>query len=528
MEYKLGDCLQEGITTELLMGDITEDFSYLKCSLMTLALEGHLSFKHFEQIKSDIRFFSDGEEETLIGLIANSIREGIEDEFPDINNSEDLYAALNEYTIPDWIIKNESFLYDILPNARIVDDGLYYIYRKKGARFFRYTKLKDLHSHATDFSLDLHDDVYVKNRTEFEPDLNSYTISHSYSYILGFNPYKRVLYLSSFNSDESYTEYYVDSFQEEKVFHSKCYGVMRELYPIINENGKLVVVADDDKLVIDRVKDGERYIVGDEKIYVKPRMNARSFFAPYYIYPNSELEGTSIRETQKYLINEIHADLFKGYMKEFKEYFDTHIFNFDNFREITQKLESKFDENGCWPYYKRIIGIVEQYFDDDEIDCIDLFYVILDLKHLLAKDEDFKLDEEVCKVINDIHVSGKLDTCRNDIIKFREIICEHVYPMEIDKTCGVLNPRPEAQIGSFELTEDGIKAKTTGIEKGRYIGNQIVPEDINAGGIVSYSKSDHCFYIQYTRLMSDDDIETIQKAFQLEESVCRYIIEERN
>lgn len=527
-EYKVSDCLQEGISTEIIMNNTTEGFSYLKCSLMVLVFEGHLSFKNFEKIKSDIRFLSNGGEEALIGLILNSIREEMSDEFSDIDDVEKLYSALDSYIIPDWIYNNESFLYDVLPNARVVDDGLYYIYRKGGARFFRYTKLEDLYSHATDFRLDLFNDVYVKNRTEFEPDLNSYTISHSYDRIQGFNPHKRVLYLSSFNPNESYTEYYVDSFQEERVFHNRLYGVMGEMYPIINENGKLVVVADEDKLVIDRVKDGERYEVLDDKIYVEPRANSRSFFAPYYIYPNGEIEGTTVRETQRYIINEIHSDLFKGYVKAFKKYyFDTHELNFANFKEITQKLESKFDEDGCWPYYKKVFGILEQYFDDDVIDCLDLFILVLDLKHLLAKDEDFKLGEEVYNVINDIHLSGELDTCRNDIVKFKEIICEHVYPMEKDNKCGLLNPRPKALIGTFELTEDGIESNTMGVEDGRYIGNQIIPELNNQGGVVSYSKSDHCFYIQNTELMSDKQIEMIQSEFQLEEKVCRYIVEER-
>lgn len=524
---RVGDFLKKGLSEEILNGEQAGNYSSLKCAIITLVLKGYLKQEELKEIVALIdKANTLIDKEELLDEIIEFLSNGLKKSFP-FKSSEDFFEQLNEVEIPYSMLFAERYLWDIMSQAYVVDDSLYYIVKYNDINFFRQTKLYNLMG-CNHFSYSLFEDSYSDaEEVEDGPYGDNYTISHSYNRILGFNPEKRVLYLQSSYLKESYTEYYIDTRQEEKVYHDYCYGVANNKYPIVKNRNKIALIMDDgSKKDIKEIKDYEEYEAKENYILVNRKDFSNRYFRPYRLYYSGEIDNAPYKYALKSLLSDISFDIcYYACRRELLDFFKEHEFTLSNFLLFFKENYEIVERLKTGRYYYILIEKLMKYFDDDQ-NCLDLFCEVLDIA--LRTKEGYKsaIGVEVCKAISNMEESGELNSCRNNVQEFKRILGIHIPINEKYKKKKEEDKKAKLLIGCFKEVDGEIVANKTTREFGKFYGNQLVPQRITEPGVVSYNKADKCFYIQYNRLLSDDELLQISDEFGLEDQACKVIVEE--
>lgn len=427
---------------------------------------------------------------------------------------------MNQFQIPEWIYDNCMALFGFLPEIYLVNKQLYYIECLGNSYAFRRVNVYEIES--------------ANEMNELCEGDSSGVLSYGYSHILGYNKTLGILYLNPLHSKEIYVEYHIDT-RQEVIFHNRCLGIIGNIL-LIEENKHLATKIGVKIKYIKKMDVTERYEIEDDAIYVTPRSGEPVMFRPYRIGIGGEVIRASYKEARDYLWNQIKKPdhPFSGLLSLINSNTGVECSLIERqdvftlkFVEDYFKAENDYEGNKYARFCLFVTKILKKYIDEEK-DVLDYFYIMLEAsrrydKHVLKNN----LSDRIYWRLEEMEASGELEGCISDLDKFREKLMEDAYWDEDRIEVERRGYWDDSNIGYFEINGHTVDKISALRAEGRCMGNLILllPKS-EMEGIVAYDLEQGIYIIQYSRLLTEMEIQEIVCLFHLEGTTYRIIVEQ--
>ena len=522
---KLGETLGYALKEEITNTNRAKegDMLFLKSSIITMYFEDLINHNDIKKVRDLLSAYKYGVIETdfilaeTLAIIANALKNKIK-----FDDFEEMLSKLNEIEMKyPWVLSMCNKLFELIPEVVVLCDKVFFMKHDTNSILSRfcYINLEEIQQEVIRYE-QLDDSGFVVD------------VSSNYKKMYGYNSKKKVIYLEPAALDDVYVEYYVETHQE-KVIHNKCEGMISDLL-LIETEGCLAYKKDEEVNVIKTISEFERYTIDGNHIYVTPSLLQPSVFKPYWLSVNGIVIPTSYQGAANYIWN-----LMKPYKSPFVEKVIESGINTEGW-SLAEKnpfnlksLKEYFYTLGCPEVNKEsrlylfLITTLSKYIDT-EVDVLDYFYLILDVSR---KYEQYfmkaTLSERLLIHIEELDVSGRLNECIHDLTKLRDVLMEKAYwtSERLEKRFD-RNPNKQ-QVGYFDIKGDDIYTVAISVHDGVFVGNLVMMPGERQRGIVAYDVNRDAFVIQYTRLMTEDEIEEIADTYNIENEMLQIIVEER-
>ncbi|MBR5800446.1 MAG: hypothetical protein IKY23_10350 [Lachnospiraceae bacterium] len=511
---RVGECLQYGLTREVYTARKDCKFRYLKAALGYLMLKGYIDRNEWSKLNSLYPFNGNVHEEDkkkqfeeILRFVMSRLKKKIS-----FNTFEELVGKLNIFMMPEWMYKECDRIMFLLPDAYLVDDMFYYINPEDGSFCF------ELHSEGN-YEDDMED---VEDDMEDMGERRSTILSYKYSQILGYNEEERVFYLSVKRIQNIYVEYHLD-IGIENIIHKKCIGVIKN-YPVCESDGYLMVKAERAWNHIKKCDVKEEYTVIGNKIFVTPKHNFPTMFVPYWMNPSGRVIGFSYQDSKTYLWRQIQNQ-FKPFWKRDNSNEEKDEYLTLGFMEafVSKNFDMNSDEYAR--LFFSLIKLLKRYFPSDA-DMLQHFYVIMEASNRYEEDvRNCRVSQSFLARLEELDSYDELQKYIYDLDAFKKKLLETVYwddekIMEAEK-----KREPREKIGYFTIRKDKVKAFVHDINDGVCMGSLMVMPGIHKKGIVAYNMENSFFEVQYCRLLTTEEINSIVDKFNLKSKKYRIVVE---
>lgn len=521
---KVGDCLSYGLTHELINSTSHSKLDYLKSVYIYLFLNEFIGvtairrLKDLLDIKNRINANSRFLFEKVMTILSVELKQVVQ-----FDKFEELVKILNNYIIPDWIYCKCDDLFSYLPELFLLDNKLYYMYKTNGIYSFRRIDVRYIKNINSDCTNDLDDE-------------EGYTvISNHYAQIMGCNKVLGIIYLRPIYMNQMYIEYYIDSGQEV-IFHEKCLGVIGD-YVIIEKDNFIRAKIGQKTRVIRKINAVESYSIENEGIYVTPGFGEPIMFKPFRVGLGGEEISVSYAEARDYLWNQIDGafsvtrnfcsllnieeETYGGEKRENGKFILRYLIDF-----FKEKDELENNKNARICYF--VVRLLSKYINLDT-DVLDYFYVILDASR---KYEEHcwksSLSERLYWRMVELEEEGELEHCILDLNEFRRKLLESAY-WDDEKLKSKADYRCDGEkVGYFEIIKKKVSDMSIQKEKGVLVGSSIMLPGKGIKGSVSYNVETGRYLIQYSRLLTDVEIQDVVEKFDLKDRPYHIVIENKN
>lgn len=526
---KAGECLKYGLGQEWDRNRSKELQEHLAAFLVYFVLKGMIDRISFEVIKvyaalwknnfylnSNSEFYKE-----IAHILVKELRQLFS-----FSNAEEMFAALDEVVIPDWAFTGAEELMNLLPDAYLVQNRLYFIMTRNGSPYFRC-----VHTQNVGNLLNCSEEVSVPWE-----DICNCTISKLYSKIIGFNEEKKVLYLQLNHSDRFYAGYYIDE-KQEVIYPHRCLGLIGNMFPIINDGESLSVVVDGKIRQIKKADCFEKYEVKGGRIYVKPTEESPVFFRPYRLMIDGTVDESAYAMAAKYLMGKVEKDLQvtpeillalreAGTASETHPAVDALVISLEFLKPFIEGVNLEVNRMGrMYHFLCRLLG---EYFSDDE-DLLDYFYMFAEVSRRLQKrPKEEIVTERLYWKLNELNLSGKLKNAIHEIDSLKELLLEDAY-WDDEQISAVREEmgRGGNEIGCFSINDNTVIKAGQDLSSAAVVGNSLVMREPEHPGLVSFNLETGIYEIRYYRILDKQETDRVIDAFGLKKAEVRIYTDAR-
>lgn len=445
--------------------------------------------------------------ESVYQKIAGIIVSGLSERYK-FNDSEEMYRAVSNVTIPLWVFNTARELAGMFPEIYLFDDCLYYIRRFRDDHALVCVSTRVIKSALdSDNSGDYDDD------DDDDHDINGdkmYTISSSYSQILGCDRERKILFLKYKNTDELFAAYYVEN-DETIVYHYWYIGMFCQNVPVVEENGFVSLLIDGIPKAIKKADPFEEYTAYEDYILVEPRRYVPAFFTPYYLLYDGTVKESSYWETAQYILDRILKECCDtpGISAQFtgvilKVGTDTlncqaSVFTPSRFTEI---LDKKI--NGENPVIERysVLGSYLKKLLPEGQDILEYLCLFAECSSRMLLSSQYQIvSERLLEILNEMMVSGRLKQKMGNLSELRATLLaqarwDDTSVLKEKELLSVTRERTNCiLVGrfSYDLIEGKVMAFPEHVSEAQVSGSLILPGktddcgDILHSGMVSFN-----------------------------------------
>ena len=521
---KLGDLLAYGLSEELhnINRAKSGDMLYLKSSIIMLYFENLIKPNMVNKIRELLKGYqagiikTEGVLETILNIIADSLKERFH-----FSNFEEMIEEINHLELEEaWVLSMSSEVFELIPDVCLIDEKLFFMKSEAERPTFGYLDTEKLGNKVL-YWYELKENEYVVE------------LSHNYSRIYGYNKEKSIIYLKPVALDDVYVEYHVATHQE-RIIHNQCLGMIDDIL-VIEVDGNLAFKRGEDISIIKEKNNFEAYTIDGKDIYVTPSVRQPGIFKPYWISINGLIIPSSYQEAVNYmwnLIKSLNTVFYDAFMSRGINMMGWCSDEVENGTFTLRALQDYFENKGnpennkeCRMFYF-LVKTLSKYLDMDS-DVLDYFYIIYDAsrkceKHFLKN----SISQSLFLRIQELDASGQLEQCIYEPDKFRDVLLEDVYWTDERLKERWNNASNSCMVGGFEINGDDIYTYTAPVNEGVFMGNLVMMNGESHRGIVAYNLDVDKFLIQYTRLMTEDELIEIVERFNIEGERLQIIVED--
>lgn len=513
---KAGECFRYGCIQELL-NEKNDKMEYLQSLYLYLFLERKISLEAMMKLKVTLEarncFYSISRTEILkeaVRVLSRELKKIMQ-----FQNFEEFSQELDEFEIPDWIIKGADELFSYAPQLYKKNDILFYICRKENRNFFRKIRISRIEMWCRS---GVTKSIW-KESGEFQE------LSEKYSRMLGWNDVADIIYLEVADMEQLYAEYHLEIGQEV-IVHEKFWDISGE--HILVEKGKRLFIKKEEKYKeIKETSVLETYTLKGERILVRASRLEPIVFRPFWMNLDGEISDISDEEAVEYLESQLFdkESLYAGKLLALIKEKGGKGFTLQNlimlFRSVGEIVKEAMAD-----FTLTLLCKLSSVMDADT-NMLEYFYVLLDATKKYKESSFLELgfSEEICELISEMERTGRLRTCLDTPQIFRKVLMEYVYWNEERLKEREKGKFETGKVGCFIIDNKRIQEESIPLEEGICIGNLIVFPERRKKGMVSYQLDTKKFLIQYPKILAKSEIDEIVYKFGLKNYSYQVIIE---
>lgn len=531
MMNKAGDCLKYSLTVELPTRKTIENGKkHIMAFLNYFSLMGYIDKKSYIRLLGyiSVRNLTVAEKKKLYYPILETITRCL-GRFYDASNSMELIKKLNSIEIPGWVFDNEKLLSMLAPDARILDDALFFL-------------LDDIEGKLL-YCIDVGELCRFRDPEdviELKAKLSENVISNGFTEILGIDPIDKILYMEVSRDKKTYVEIHIEN--EEMVVHNRrCFGVVYDnegrACPIVEKNRSLVIIKNGEEIILERINRLFTYSVIAGNVRVCSRDGGPSFIKPYDIGVDGKKSNLSYREYARIILNEIWKDINQptvNLLLRHNRNITKPSYPTDDGSVLSISVLSPFithaqkDTELTVKVYQRILRAIGECKNRED-DILDLLYLFADISKKMVKDLNSKDGTQLFSFtffhrLTDLGCTGELSKCIDDRDKLVEAFDNDIYWTE-ERIDTFLMMEEDSKIGVFDITDKGVEFVKCSTQKGVILGDLIImnPKSMdekymNYSGRVSYNMFNSKYFIQYDRMLSENEKKQVLEQFEITDS----------
>ena len=411
----------------------------------------------------------------------------------------------------------------LLPEIYLVSEKLYYIRKRNGTCFFRCL--------STEEAGNL---LYYSDEISSDKDETSRTISKNYSRIIGYNATTKKFYLQLNATNEMFAVYDTER-DIEIIYHHRCLGLLGDVFPLIEYDDWLAILINGSIKKIREVRAFEDCFAVGNHILIVPAWNSPTFFKPYKLSPDGETIACSYNELTEFVGDQITEQLNLDCDAFTRIIFEEPIpipcrkdkvFTAAFIDELLKRYDP--EENKSARIYDFINGIFKKHLPAEQ-ELLDYYLLLADVSRKLADELGpiFITDQCYWRMYE-----ASLDENFGEAIKHTDtleaLLLKGTEPGRKEHAKDLHKQRDKGfRIGCFQMTESGIKAIRSDLENSRIIGSNLVPADVQLPGIISYNLEQAFHEVGYSRILSEEEKDSVIKEFSLDSKVYRFYTDGR-
>lgn len=521
---RLGEALRYGLTNELpeYVRKNEGTLYHLYGSIACLYLYGCLSNQTASKVDMEI-FIGAGGESRINGVVeelSKMIFKELREKFL-FETFEELEEQLNLFKVPKWCfyIGTQLMKY-YAENSYLCNDILYYIGSDKA----------DLGS-----ALIKIDVKRICSNTDLEDEDDREVLLNGFRKIYGIDTKMQRIYLD-LHGDNCKFAYY-DILGNKLVICNKKFHAMKDgnLFVVTDDNYVALVMGDS----IHKLKEyqeGAKYELRKDHFFVYPDKLCNNFFYPYYLYFDGKILQSDKYHAKKILWERISSGISGMRDSIFSKLSDCVLpmpqdLSIDAIRETL--VNSIPGSERCkikgYVLFDNMLEIIATYIDKNK-DITHLLYALCEVNLRICKTESEFPSEELYWRLKEIAVentnNGNLLAAFLNGNTYEKLIKEIVKEENV-KTDFVKNRPDKCRIGFLYDSEQGITALSSGIEKGMFVGNYVLPigDYSKYMGMVSYDAYVNIVYVTTNRELSGAERLYVSKEFNVGKLRCTYVLQ---
>ena len=525
----LGNALRYGILYELSMNTVknTETkHKHLRAAILWMHFKDMISKStllqcHIWSISHEIVENSDNE--NTIKRFSEIILKDLVGKY-NFDNFEDLVSQLNDFTIPNWLLKNTEEIISLIPHVELIDEYLYYLINKEEA--------------GSCLAMIKAENIIVK--VDLQDTSASNILGTGFSGIAGSDKSIKGLYLTLAGAENVYV-YYDCRLEEFHIRHMELCEMMNHVPVVRTNDGKLAYSIGNKEHVIKEYCDYEQYIVEGAQFRVIPEREEPFFFKPYYL----SLDGNKKPCSDKYCRKYLWEFIITPYLEKSRERSITS----GTIKALNQAVWAELTINSIKTYFAQIISpdcrtgnknfvlfesvleLLSKYLDQDA-DITDLLYILCECDKKMKNkvvDEAFP-SEELFWRLRELDLQSEIlaaslknvDDNKNDLLSL--ILANFAGSIKSKNTS---SDSKEQYVGTFAIDEGKIVYEAVKLSDGVHVDDLILlpfSRCIYPGAVI-YNRVEKKFIVHTPRSLSADEYQMIFNTFNIGKCKRETIVE---
>lgn len=525
--HKLGEALRYGLTNELpeYVRKNEGSLYHLYGSVACLYLYGFLSNQVAARVDMEIFMGAGGESKinTVVEELSKLLFQGLREKFV-FDTFEELEEQLNLFQIPKWCfyIGTQLMKY-YAKNSYLCNDILYYIGSDES----------DLGSALVKIDV-----KRIGVNTDLEDEDDREVILNGFRKIYGIDTKMQRIYLDLHGHNCIFA--YYDILGDRLVICNKRFHALKDgnLF-VVTEDNYIALMMGDSIHKLKEYQEGAKYELRKDCFFVYPDELGNCFFYPYYLYFDGKVLESDKYDAKKILwerissgISGMRDSIFSKYMSKLNECVlpIPQELSISAIREtlVNSIPSSERCKIKGYVLLDNMLEIISTYIDKNK-DVTHLLYALCEANLRICKTESEFPSEELYWRLKEIAVeNANKNNSLGTLLKgnkyhklIKEIVKEEKIKTDLSK-----KGLDKCRVGFLFDSEKGIKALSSGLENGMFIGNHVLPigDYSKYMGVVSYDAYVNIVYVTTNRGLSGEERLYVSKEFNVGELRCTYVL----